>query len=1391
MRKNYNQKRVWLIKSCLVISFLMGSMYQNLHAQIQIQEEDLGTVVYTDNFEGFEGETDPVNWVSSDVLGVATSDWQGRSTGSSTSGGKYSFGASEEDADRSLGFLPSSNRAVYYDLEFQNNSDQTIETLLINYIGKQWRSASGGRDNGWQVYLIYEEEESEISGLNYRGTNTLPTGNIEPTEPLHATQKSGSLTGLEILAGESFSIRFFGDNGTGSGSRQGVAIDDFEISLNVEIEEEDFFTPFTLNTVTLPFTEGFEECETGFPADWNIVSPVQSNPNTEAWLCSDFGQSGSGLRANGFAGGPNELDSWLISPKFAVEQNTFVNFDAERRFNGPDPQFYISSTFDGSEWDADLWDELTVEFPEAATGDDVWSTVSVDLSSYENLDVAIAIRYISSSSGATRITLDDFNIRTLIDIPVSTNEINFAEAIVSGNTSEPQSFIISGIATDEDLIVSATSPFELSATEEGTFENTLSIGSADLATETTVFVRFSPNSGFSGVVEGNINFSINPTVNIALTGLEQGNSISLDYSEDFNDANFFEQPDWQRFQEKGAQNWQITDQTRDETRPFVAVMNGFSGGAQENTTWLISPQVSMVTEDEFILMSYDTRSFFNQAVPSLKLLVSTDYDRFGDPTDESYTWTEINGQFPISTGVWTSTNDINLSAYKNAENLSVAFVYTSNETEGAAEWMVDRFGIVNTNEAPTPFLATNNYALTDYHFGVLEPGTSSESRDISIVGQNFQSDVTFTADAGIELSTDNINFFSTLIVDQGEIANSPEYTLKARMTANAESDVLAQAGGISITTEGIEDQRFGYFNHTTIEKDFTFDVVTWNIEWFGDASNATTSNVQTQLDRVKTMILDLDADVYAFQEITNLEIWNQLVSELEGYAGIVSPEASQGADEFEGAQKLTFLFKTASVDTIKTRALLTGVDVNTDLPEYPGGDPTRFWASGRLPFMMDISTNIDGIEREISLINIHARSNGGGESSGNPRYAMRRYDVEVLHDSLATYYSDKSIILLGDYNDDLDETIADTGAATVPESGESSFFQFMNDSENYKGVTLPLSEAGLRSFIFNDNVIDHVTISNELFSDQIVGAERVVIPYTLIPDYNNTASDHFPVEARFKLVNQQEPVLAITEVAPQQSIEVVYGTSFESLPLPDSVEVTLESNATVKVYVEWIAGDYDGSVPGSSTLNAELFLINGISNPANLLATIEVMVGNDFITELREFSPLVVAFGTPFDNLELPPSTFVSLESGDTTLLNINWSAAGYDASEANTYTLIGEIILIEGISNPDGLNPIIEVTVLEEVVSSNKSSLAKIDMYNYPNPFTSETKIVFETKNRERVKVTVLDMTGRKVAIILNKTISAGKHQIPFSRKHLPAGVYLYRIETAEGVGMNKMMIR
>lgn len=186
-------------------------------------------VAYTDSFTSFTGSTDPGNWISSDATG--TSIWQGQNTGSATTGGKYAYGTGL-DVDYALGFLPTGSREVYVDIAFINNTGATITALDIAYAAEQWRSSNGGRVNGWEVSYDIGSTGSftDVGALNYQAANTKPTGALDGNDAANRSVRSAMVGGLNIADGTSFTIRFFGNNGTGSGARQGIAIDEFSLT---------------------------------------------------------------------------------------------------------------------------------------------------------------------------------------------------------------------------------------------------------------------------------------------------------------------------------------------------------------------------------------------------------------------------------------------------------------------------------------------------------------------------------------------------------------------------------------------------------------------------------------------------------------------------------------------------------------------------------------------------------------------------------------------------------------------------------------------------------------------------------------------------------------------------------------------------------------------------------------------------------------------------------------------------------------------------------------------------------------------------------------------------------------------------------------------------------
>ncbi len=68
----------------------------------------------------------------------------------------------------------------------------------------------------------------------------------------------------------------------------------------------------------------------------------------------------------------------------------------------------------------------------------------------------------------------------------------------------------------------------------------------------------------------------------------------------------------------------------------------------------------------------------------------------------------------------------------------------------------------------------------------------------------------------------------------------------------------------------------------------------------------------------------------------------------------------------------------------------------------------------------------------------------------------------------------------------------------------------------------------------------------------------------------------------------------------------------------------------------------------------------------------------------------------------------------------------------------------------------------------------------NYPNPFTHTTTIEYALPASGRVRLSVYDVLGREVAILVDGVQHAGKHTSVFDGTSLPSGTWFYRLEAA-----------
>jgi hypothetical protein len=78
----------------------------------------------------------------------------------------------------------------------------------------------------------------------------------------------------------------------------------------------------------------------------------------------------------------------------------------------------------------------------------------------------------------------------------------------------------------------------------------------------------------------------------------------------------------------------------------------------------------------------------------------------------------------------------------------------------------------------------------------------------------------------------------------------------------------------------------------------------------------------------------------------------------------------------------------------------------------------------------------------------------------------------------------------------------------------------------------------------------------------------------------------------------------------------------------------------------------------------------------------------------------------------------------------------------------------------------------------------------NYPNPFNPSTTISYTIPERSFVSLTMYDVSGRKIASLVNDNRDAGQYQIQFNGNSLSSGIYFFRLQTNELIDVKKSIL-
>lgn len=268
----------------------------------------------------------------------------------------------------------------------------------------------------------------------------------------------------------------------------------------------------------------------------------------------------------------------------------------------------------------------------------------------------------------------------------------------------------------------------------------------------------------------------------------------------------------------------------------------------------------------------------------------------------------------------------------------------------------------------------------------------------------------------------------------------------------------------------------------------TLDVAGWNIEWFGSTANGP-RNEALQLGNARDIIAGTDMDVWGVAEIVSQAHWNSLESQLTGYTGFLAsePTVTDGAAYYSASeQKLGILYKSSVATLLGARVILTANDADF---------------AGRPPLEVKLRVSLNGTTEDVTVIVLHAKAfsdAAGWQRRLNASNALKSY--------LDATYPTQKVIVVGDWNDDVDTSIT----ADKP----SPYANFVN-AARYAFPTAALSAAGISSTTSYSDLVDHHLNTDELHATLVAGSAQVYRVDSYVASYDATTSDHFPVLSRY------------------------------------------------------------------------------------------------------------------------------------------------------------------------------------------------------------------------------------------------------------------------------------
>jgi len=97
--------------------------------------------------------------------------------------------------------------------------------------------------------------------------------------------------------------------------------------------------------------------------------------------------------------------------------------------------------------------------------------------------------------------------------------------------------------------------------------------------------------------------------------------------------------------------------------------------------------------------------------------------------------------------------------------------------------------------------------------------------------------------------------------------------------------------------------------------------------------------------------------------------------------------------------------------------------------------------------------------------------------------------------------------------------------------------------------------------------------------------------------------------------------------------------------------------------------------------------------------------------------------------------------------------------------------------------------TSIEQIPSETTPEEFRLEQ-NYPNPFNPKTTIEFTLPNQSVVSLTLYDILGREIEVLLDDELKSGVYKVTYQADDLPSGIYFYRIQADGFIKAKKLTL-